>query len=892
MGGNSIADFLVPGEFALPSSAMPQTPPQPQRFLRPYIEWSVLILLGLLLGAALAWLLYRDQAQVVEREQDHLSDQARVVNDNLGLQLEALNRALTSLREDFGATAVRDLSAAHDVMPRLRDYAAILPGVRTLSLVDAQGKIWASSRPEIIGHDVRERSFFSLAQAGRDPRVLYVSPPFMTNLGVYSINVARVITDEKNRFAGIVAATLSRVYGETVLRSVLYAPDMEVTLHHASGELFARAALDAERPGKGEPLGVQRLLLPDGMMFDNALLITASRERNAVLQPWRAQAGWSGTIYALVLAGMALGLLYYQRRRELRERLKAERRLAENQLKLSRVAIESSADAAFWIKRDGRVVDCNQAACDRLGYSREEMLSLNVADIDPGYSDEVWAIHFEELRRVGTLRFESRERTKDGRMITVEIVANYVRFGDEEYNCAFARDITERKKSEAEIERLAFYDVLTGLPNRRLLLDRLAMALAQSRRTERCGALLFLDMDNFKDLNDTLGHDFGDELLRQVAQRLQTCVRDSDTVARFGGDEFVILFENLDASTAAAAEQAEAIARKLLAALNQPYMLGTQQRHSTPSIGIAMFDGRGEDDVGSLIDELLKRADLAMYQAKSAGRNTLSFFDPGMQAAVSARSALEMDLRQALQRQELLLYFQPVVDQDLRLSGAEALVRWQHPQRGLISPAEFIPLAERSNLILHLGLWVLQSACEQLARWGRHEATASLSLSVNVSAQQFRHPDFVPQVVDVLKRTGASSERLTLELTESLLLNDVEDVTAKMSQLKTHGVGFSLDDFGTGYSSLSYLKRLPIDLLKIDQSFVRDILNDPNDAAIAKTVLALARSLDLGVVAEGVEETGQMNFLVAHGCQAFQGYLFGKPVPLEEFEHKHFVGLR
>ncbi|MGN8005444.1 putative bifunctional diguanylate cyclase/phosphodiesterase, partial [Acidovorax sp. 22279] len=438
---------------------------------------------------------------------------------------------------------------------------------------------------------------------------------------------------------------------------------------------------------------------------------------------------------------------------------------------------------------------------------------------------------------------------------------------------------------EQEIERLAFYDALTGLPNRRLLLDRLQRSIAACQRTRNLGALLFIDLDNFKDLNDTLGHDMGDQLLAQVAARLVGSVREADTVARFGGDEFVVMLEALAPDLQNAATQAETVAEKLLASLNQPFDLDGAQHYSTPSIGITLFG-----DERLTVDELLKRADLAMYQAKAAGRNTQRFFDPDMQAAVNARSNLEADLRQGLARGELLVHYQPVVDHHARLLGAEALVRWRHPQRGMISPGDFIPLAEQTGLILPLGQYVLQTACEQLQRWSQHPDTAHLSISVNVSARQFRQPGFVAEVLQTLKNHNADPRQLKLELTESLLLGDIEDTIARMVQLKSEGVGFALDDFGTGYSSLSYLKRLPLDQVKIDQSFVRDVLTDPNDAAIVRTILALAKSLDLEVVAEGVETTGQLSFLRLHGCEGFQGYLFGRPGPVELFEREHLPG--
>jgi diguanylate cyclase (GGDEF)-like protein len=478
-------------------------------------------------------------------------------------------------------------------------------------------------------------------------------------------------------------------------------------------------------------------------------------------------------------------------------------------------------------------------------------------------------------------RGEFCNRRKDGSEYIELAVITPIRQldGTVTHYVAVKEDITAKKASEEKINSLAFYDPLTELPNRRLLLDRLKQALASSTRNERYGALLFIDLDDFKTLNDTLGHDIGDLLLQQVAQRLVTCVREGDTVARLGGDEFVVMLEYLSENAQDAANQTETVGEKILLVLNQIYQLGSYAHHSTPSIGVTLF----VDHQGT-IDELLKRADLAMYQAKAAGRNTLRFFEPEMQAVVMTRVALEADLREAVLNGQFLLYYQAQVDGEGRLAGAEALVRWQHPERGLVSPAEFIPLAEETGLILPLGHWVLQTACRQLALWGARPEMAHLTIAVNVSARQFHRHDFVDQVLAVLDGAGANPQRLKLELTESLLVDDVEGVIIKMAALKAKGVSFSLDDFGTGYSSLSYLKRLPLDQLKIDQGFVRDILTDPNDAAIAKMVVVLAESLGLTVIAEGVEVEAQRIFLAHNGCHSYQGYLCSRPLHVDSFE--------
>ena len=440
-------------------------------------------------------------------------------------------------------------------------------------------------------------------------------------------------------------------------------------------------------------------------------------------------------------------------------------------------------------------------------------------------------------------------------------------------------DISERKAAETEINHLAFYDPLTHLPNRRLLMDRLKHALEYSARSDKYGALLFIDLDNFKTLNDTCGHECGDLLLQEVAKRLVDGLRQTDTVARLGGDEFVVLLEDLTKEMEESAAYAQMVAEKLRLSLNDSYLIADHMRYSTPSIGITIFHDHQEK-----VEDLLKHADMAMYEAKSAGRNTIRFFDRKMQDMLVARTLLEDDLRQAILNEEFLLYYQPQLTRSGHISGVEALVRWKHAQRGIVSPAEFIPLAEECGLILPLGAWVLKTACQQLTQWAAYPELAGLSIAVNVSASQLHQKTFVSDVLRELKQTGANPRNLKLELTESMLVNDVDTITAQMTELKAVGVSFSLDDFGTGYSSLSYLKRLPFDQLKIDQCFVKNIFTDPNDAAIAKMVVALGISMGLNVIAEGVEYEEQREYLSGIGCDNYQGYLFSKPLPLTEFE--------
>jgi len=562
---------------------------------------------------------------------------------------------------------------------------------------------------------------------------------------------------------------------------------------------------------------------------------------------------------------------------------RAQQQVQESEKRLSHVLNVTGEGVWDWDLKTNRLQH-NQRWYELLGYDKSD-LSSTVADFDRCLFDEdrenIQAAVNRCLQGHGPYRHEHRMKRKDGTVIWALDRGDVVERDEQGRPLRMVgsfTDVSERRQAEAETQRLAFFDPLTGLPNRRRMLDRLQQAIDTSQQTARHGALLFIDLDNFKDLNDSKGHAAGDALLKLVGQRLRNCLRQVDTAARIGGDEFVAILENLGADPAQAAAQIEVIATKVLRHIGRPYEIEGATCNSTPSIGIALF-GAPNDTA----DELLKRADFAMYQAKNAGRNTLRFHDPAMQGAMLARASLETGLRSALESGEICIHLQPVVNAGLRLVGAEALARWNHPERGIVPPAEFIPLAEQTGLIRVLGRQVLQAACAQLVAWSHAAASAQLRISVNVSARQFHQPDFVSQVMDVVHTSGARAELLTLELTESVLLDDVEETIVKMTTLKARGVCFSIDDFGTGYSSLAYLKRLPLDELKIDRSFVRDVLTDANDASIVRTIVALAHSFSLAVVAEGVETEGQRDFLLQLGCSHFQGYLFGRPVPGGEF---------
>lgn len=514
--------------------------------------------------------------------------------------------------------------------------------------------------------------------------------------------------------------------------------------------------------------------------------------------------------------------------------------------------------------------------------SFREMFGLN-------NGDDVSGRELADLLPLPDLRQQAQAVLADGialRGIDIELDEKWlrltitgIRLTAEEEVLVVVEDVTELKVQAARIEQLAFYDPLTGLPNRSLLRDRVQQALTHSTRHKNHGAILFIDLDNFKALNDIKGHNIGDLLLIEVAKRLQDCVRCSDTVARLGGDEFVIVLDELNEDTLKAVAQARDIGEEVLASLDRPFNLQGFEHYSSASIGISLFR---DNEIG--MDDLFRHADTAMYQAKTSGRNTLRFFDPDMQASLEARAALEADLRRALSQQQFKLFFQIQVNAANRPIGAEALLRWLHPECGLVSPLQFIPVAEDTGLILPIGQWVLETACAQIRAWETNPLACELQLAVNVSARQFHQPDFVEQVREVLIKTGADPTRLKLELTESVVLDNINNAVAKMHKLKEIGVRFSMDDFGTGYSSLSYLTQLPFDQLKIDQSFVYNIGIKPTDAVIVQTIVGMGNSLGMEVIAEGVETEAQRDFLERNGCHAYQGYLFSKPVPIEEFE--------
>ena len=771
--------------------------------------------------------------------------------------------------------------------------------VRFVALVNSQGQVLASS----------EASGAALALSLPPDFVTDVLAQPMSTLRVSAPMVSFASADRVLYFARhikladgsriVVVAEVQVHFLTTLMTQGVDISALEVTLERTAGQLLASAPPSIELSGQklipaltamqsaagalrmpARISGVPALVVTRPALYRD-LVMTASVPIDAALQDWYEQRQFIvgvALVFALMILGAGGSAVWYV------DRLAGARRdMAHAKATLDQ-ALSSMVSGFVLLDANNRVVSWNRRF--------EEIFPWSAGNIRPfGPFSELLAVastahmvnasnterqHWiaERLAQQLTSQAPHEQIQPDGRVIQI----TERRTPDGGLVIAY-HDVTDLRRAGAEIEQLAFYDALTHLPNRRLLMDRLQQAMTASSRSGFNGALLFLDLDNFKTLNDTLGHDLGDLLLQQVGQRLKDCVRGEDTVARLGGDEFVVMLLELSDSHLESMALAKRIGEKILERLNEPYLLTTISYQSTPSIGATLFLGTQQAPA-----ELLKQADIAMYEVKDSGRNALCFFDPQMQAAISARAHLKQDLKAALAQEQFALYYQPQIDRQGVVVGAEVLIRWQHPVRGMVPPLEFITLAEESTLILSIGHWVLRTACQQLALWQQHDATRALHLSVNVSARQFRQVDFASQVAEVIRETGINAQLLKLELTESVVLDNVDDTIAKMTELKATGVRFSMDDFGTGFSSLAYLTRLPMDQLKIDQSFVRNIGIQHSDGVIVQTIIGMARNLALEVIAEGVETSAQHEFLTLHGCYLYQGYLFGKPTLLVEFE--------
>ena len=799
-----------------------------------------------------------------------------------------------------GAQDMLQLQPHADVQGESRMLTVVARGnllVSRVAVVDAQGRVRASSEPSGALQEMSLPTAFLASVVSSAAQRLYISTPVLSFATTQQVlYFARPLKGRDGQRLAVVAEVplaklanvltqghevsgLEIVFEQNDGRRMLALPDLPeagpLRAPHSDAPLPDRAWNTPARIS-----GVPALVASRQLVYPN-LRLSVSLPEDQALERWEYErnmvAAAALVFCAMVLLAAAVAVVVFDRMAQARKDIADAKALLDQALESmvsGFVLLDAQQRVAHWNRRFVELFPWMRGAMAS-GMPFRQVLEQSVAHHLPVGSDaerQQWIALRLAQQQDGTGAHE--QVLPDGHCIHV-----LERATPEGGWVITYHDVTDLRRANEEIEHLAFYDPLTSLPNRRLLLDRLGQAPVLSQRSGKVGALLFLDLDHFKDLNDTLGHEVGDELLQAVAQRLLANVRVADTVARLGGDEFVVMLSDLSTSTQEAAALAQRIGEKILRGLSEPYVLRGHTHQGAASIGATLFGASAQS-----ASELLRQADIAMYQVKARRGNALCFFDPKMQTAINDRAQLEADLRQALVAQQLVLHYQPQATLQGDVIGAECLLRWQHPQRGMVPPGQFIAVAEESDLILHIGQWVLHSACTQLARWQEQPQWAHLQLSVNVSARQFRQSDFVHQVIETLQVTGARAHLLTLELTESLVLDNVEDAIDKMHQLRTKGVRFSVDDFGTGYSSLAYLTRLPLHQLKIDQSFVRNLGARATDDVIVQTIIGMGRNLDLEVIAEGVETEAQKAILAGHGCDLYQGYLLARPMPVADFE--------
>ena len=994
-----------------------------------FIQWLILVAALLIIGTILGLISYREH-QGVESQQAYLMrNQAQVVAKNIDQQLESVCRALLGVREDIPAWKHEGSWAGAN--RRLKAFSDAMPGVRTLLIIDAKGTVLASSRKELLGRNFSWREYYKAAHRRPDPDMVYLSPPFASVLGVYSLTLSMTMPDPSGEFGGVIVSSLNPEFFSTVLKSVNYAPDVWSAIAHSDGLQFLMEPMRKGMAGKNlavpgsfftrhmqsgrkdslltglaratgeERMMALRTMKPSSVALDKSLILAVGRNIKPMYAKWRRKALVESILLACITLLAVTGLAIFQRRqRQYWEHAeKAQAELRDSELWM-RTFFNSLDMAAFMVTPDRRLVNCNETALNMFGYSMEEMKEqpTRVLHVDDdhyrefgrrlqGHFDrgEVAKFEFEARRKngqvfpsehtVGLLSAEDgepmgimslvrditeRRQVEQQRQMTATVFENSLegiivadpdgkvqmvnpaysaitgfsakeivgsdlnifrsetddpgfvqelwaaltekgRWSGEYWNrrkngeaypewlnvvlvkdfqdrianiVVIFHDITDIKLKEEQITYQANHDALTGLPNRALLSDRLNQTIAHAERKNENFAVVFLDLDHFKRINDSLGHQAGDILLKQTAKRIKSCLREGDTISRQGGDEFVIILPG-----ASTVEETTEAVRRISTVLERPFSIQGRDLFVTTSMGITFFPDDAKD-----AETLIKNADMAMYQAKGEGRNKFHLFTSALDALAQQRMQLELLLYRALERDELAVHYQPRVDlASGSVVGMEALVRWQRPGHGLVMPGDFIPLAEETGLILPIGGEVLEKACRQTHQW--HQAGhAELCISVNISPRQFEQENLAEMVDKILRETGLPATHLELEITETAIMKDVDKAMQIMADLTSIGVKLSLDDFGTGYSSLNYFKRFPINTLKIDQSFVRDINRDFNDAAIVKTIIAMGMVLDLQVVAEGVETADQLAFLREQGCNEYQGYYFSRPIPAEEFQ--------
>ncbi|MBL1269080.1 MAG: EAL domain-containing protein [Halomonas sp.] len=868
-----------------------------------------LYLLALLVMMVLfGWLLSEQYKQEIEAAESRITARANVVAEWAKGVFAQSGQALFGLTELLALQGMTDNEHADELQHSLENLTQYMPMIDEIVILDKEGRVLASGSGRWnADFNISDTTFFKAFKEGRRQEI--ITPlNLSTSDQRYYLYHGRRFDSSQGDFAGVVISRIvPQVFADSLEQMSVYDGE-SIALVDSSLKFIARYPVPEEQLPIGttidspetvewltrgeptwsinfdSPIDGRKRLFRMLRVGEYPMLAVVGVDLHELLSAWRQRT----LILTLVMAVIALlgawGARHYLNRlalaHQLRQRIE-EREQARAEAQIAAAAFQTHLGILI-TDPQGIILKVNETFSRITGYSEAEIVGNNPRMFSSGLHNAAFYRRlWKRVSKTGNWEGEIWNQRKNGELFPEWLTISAVHSveGTLTHYVATMSDISERKAAEQEIHQLAFYDTLTGLANRRLFMDRIGTALKELQRHQRCGALLFIDIDNFKQINDTLGHYAGDQVLQSVARRMGQMLRDTDTLARLGSDEFAVLIEGVDSHHAQTAQLVERIAYKLLAALNEPITLAEESIKVTGSIGIAIM---ASNEYG--VDDYLQQVDMALFQAKSNGRHGVCFFDPSMQAALLAHVKLEADLRQAQASQQWQLYYQPQVDHHGRITGVEALLRWQHPERGMVSPGDFIPLLESNELINDVGEWVLEDACYQLARWAQHPLLRKLTISVNISPLQFRDEHFLARVEGVFARTQAPLQRLKLEVTESLFVEARDDARDKMLALKARGVRFSLDDFGTGYSSLAYLAQLPLDQLKIDQSFVQQVLESQANAAIVESTIALAESLNLEVIAEGVETKAQQAWLLAHDCHAYQGYLFGRPVTAEAIE--------
>ncbi|MDN3562374.1 bifunctional diguanylate cyclase/phosphodiesterase [Vreelandella neptunia] len=868
-----------------------------------------LYLLALLVMMVLfGWLLSEQYKQEIEAAESRITARANVVAEWAKGVFAQSGQALFGLTELLALQGMTDNEHADELQHSLENLTQYMPMIDEIVILDKEGRVLASGSGRWnADFNISDTTFFNAFKEGSRQEI--ITPLNLSRSDQrYYLYHGRRFDSSQGDFAGVVISRIvPQVFADSLEQMSVYDGE-SIALVDSSLKFIARYPIPEEQLSIGttidspetvewltrgeptwsinfdSPIDGRKRLFRMLRVGEYPMLAVVGVDLHELLSAWRQRT----LILTLVMAVIALlgawGARHYLNRlalaHQLRQRIE-EREQARAEAQIAAAAFQTHLGILI-TDPQGIILKVNETFSRITGYSEAEIVGNNPRMFSSGLHNAAFYRRlWKRVIKTGNWEGEIWNQRKNGELFPewLTISAVYSVEGTLTHYVATMSDISERKAAEQEIHQLAFYDTLTGLANRRLFMDRIGTALKELQRHQRCGALLFIDIDNFKQINDTLGHYAGDQVLQSVARRMGQMLRDTDTLARLGSDEFAVLIEGVDSHHAQTAQLVERIAYKLLAALNEPITLAEESIKVTGSIGIAIM---ASNEYG--VDDYLQQVDMALFQAKSNGRHGVCFFDPSMQAALLAHVKLEADLRQAQASQQWQLYYQPQVDHHGRITGVEALLRWQHPERGMVSPGDFIPLLESNELINDVGEWVLEDACYQLARWAQHPQLRKLTISVNISPLQFRDEHFLARVEGVFARTQAPLQRLKLEVTESLFVEARDDARDKMLALKARGVRFSLDDFGTGYSSLAYLAQLPLDQLKIDQSFVQQVLESQANAAIVESTIALAESLNLEVIAEGVETKAQQAWLLAHDCHAYQGYLFGRPVTAEAIE--------